>query len=84
MKNLDLCILALILWIGCGVISAGFINASYRGNYPSLYKDAKWAKDKCAHFYGMAIIFGPVNLILSPFTTGFYQHGYHATCEPIQ
>lgn len=73
-----------IIWIVCGVISAGFINASNRGDYIEDYKDSTWAKHQCAMTYGISITFGLIALSMSPFTTGFYQHGYHATCEPIK
>lgn len=73
-----------VLWITCGVVAGGATLASFRGDYPNLYRNPAWAREQCANFIGYSAIFGPVALILSPFNTGFYQHGWTLTCAPVK
>lgn len=72
------------LWIAGGVVAGGALLASFRGDYPVLYKNPTWARNQCASIIGYSVIFGPVALIFSPFNTGFYQHGWTLSCAPVK
>ncbi len=63
-------------WLICGLISAGFYNADVRGDFYDLSQSPIWAANTKMKMIGYGVIFGPVGLILSPFLTGGYQHGW--------
>lgn len=73
-----------LAWLVCGVIAGGAVNADFRGTYPDLYSREAKARAGCARSLGFGLTFGPLSLLMSPFFTGFYQHGWTLTCKPVE
>lgn len=66
----------LIAYIALVFLHAGIINADFRGEF-SDFRYRCTAKDGRGHLafsFGMAMV--PIFWIISPFMTGFYQHGW--------
>ena len=67
--------LIMLLWLGCGLAAAGFFNASMRAEFPTLNTLYDNRVDLgMGLLLGMA--FGPVALLTSFFTTGFWFYGW--------
>jgi hypothetical protein len=60
-------------WIVCGVLSAGIDVAYFQQKFPSL---ASYRKD-LGFALLMGLIFGPIALMVSFFTSGFCEHGWY-------
>ena len=72
----------IVFWILCGVLTGGALNAYWRGRFPDLvYKDAR--KD-LVFSLGLGLFAGPIGLLMMPFLTGFFEHGWtlSASREP--
>lgn len=80
MKVLAACIAA---WLGCAAITAGAMNASFRGDYPRLYQSRAWAVKQHARFIGFAVFTGPIGLGVVTFSSGFFYHGWTLTRQPL-
>lgn len=63
-----------LLWIACGVLSAGFTFAYLQGLFPRHAAEG-WRED-----LGQSLLFGlllgPVMLVLSVFLSGFCRYGW--------
>ena len=71
-------------WLVCGILTAGAMNASFRGDFPNVYADAVRARNRGASSIGYGLMFGPFGLLISPFMTGFYQHGWTLDMGPLK
>lgn len=78
-----LILIGLAVWMTAGYIAAGFLNADLRGSFPRNYREPAWARSGCAYATGIGLVGGPVALAVSPFMTGFYQHGWTLSCKPV-
>jgi hypothetical protein len=73
-----------IVWILMGVFTAGAMNADFRGDFPDLHSDPSHARHGCAQALGFGLLFGPFGFFLSPFMTGFFEHGWTLECRPTK
>jgi len=82
MHIISIIIISCLVWLGCGLLAAGAFNAENRGEFHENYENSKWARRGCAHMIGIGLFGGPIALAMSPFVTGFYQHGWTLSCKP--
>ena len=66
----------IIAWITCGIIAAGFLNRHSQESFYAWDSDGIELRETLAKSIGMGLLFGPVALIISPFMTGFFIHGW--------
>lgn len=69
-------------WIACGVLSAGFVNASLRAD-PRLLQDTYSASQYWAFSLGFGFLYGPIALVLSWPLTGGWEGGWTLSKEPV-
>jgi hypothetical protein len=68
-------LLYILLSLSLSIANAGFVNASFRADYPMLCSKQKWARENLAFSIGWSL-FPVLPLIVTPFVTGFYYSGW--------
>jgi len=71
-----------VLWVTAAILNAGFLNADFRGRFPALTRNPDWTHHNCADALGINLPVLPVAVVMTPFLTGFYYHGWTLSCSP--
>lgn len=81
----DLKIIALCaLWIPCGVVAAGGMNADFRADVPYSFSTKAKASKKLRIFLTIGLIGGPFDLAVVSICSGMFYNGWTFTSEPIK
>jgi hypothetical protein len=64
------------IWVTCGVLGAGFVNANSRAEFPDLLQSPRWAAMTRNRSVIMGIFFGPFSLLGSAVITGGFYDGW--------
>jgi hypothetical protein len=62
------------IWVAISILNAGFINASFRMQWPDLYQSPVAAADG-RNFALLWSLFPPC-WVITPFVSGFYSRGW--------
>lgn len=71
------------LWIGLGVVNAGFVNADFRERYPELYQSKYLARDGRSFALAWSILGLPIALPFTLLVTGWYSAGWTLDDSPF-
>ena len=69
----------ILLWVACGIVSAGAINADYKAEFPEIYDRHDLGT---ALFLGLG--WGPFALLVSFFITGFFMNGWSLSGKKVK
>jgi len=75
MKN----ILIAVLWIVLAWVNSGFLHANWVYKARGIYNKSKCIEDQGIEL-GLDLLLMPVVIVVTPFVTGFYQHGWKWSC----
>lgn len=77
-----ICIISPIAWIACGLLAAGFMNAHFRAEYPTL-NSRRERRGDLGMSLGLGLTAGPIALLVSVFVTGFCMDGWSLSGKPL-
>jgi lipid-A-disaccharide synthase-like uncharacterized protein len=73
-------LVALAVWVGCGLIGAGFMNADWKAEFP---RDPERERQKTLRvFMAFGVLGGIVFLVISLMITGFGFDGWSLNSRP--
>lgn len=64
----------IVLWLLCSILAYGGSFAYYQRNYPTLAKQSY--RQEMGICMIMSLIGGPISLLVTTFTSGFFEHGF--------
>lgn len=70
-------LLIVIIWIGLAWVNAGFLSADFNhigDDLPGFQYEHY--REVLAASLGVSLLFGPAAWAITPFVTGFYEHGW--------
>jgi hypothetical protein len=71
-----------IVWLGMATFDYGAQLGDLQGRWNG---DPQFQAEMCRQNMGFAagwsLVTGPIGFAVTPFTTGFYEHGFKWTCE---
>ena len=68
----------LIFWLACASVSSGALLADFQ--HMDMDPKIRYCREDMGVAWGAGLIGGPITLAMSPFLTGFYEHGFQWTC----
>lgn len=69
------------IWIFCGIVNAGLLNAHLRKGFPELC-NSREASSQRAFSLGWGLFSGPLGLIYALFFTSFHKDGWTLSAVP--
>ena len=67
----------LLMWLILGILNSGFVNADLEHEFDFISdKNCRNYRHDLSFAIGWSVLLGPLGAAVTPFTTGFYEHGW--------